>query len=96
MVNVDCLYYESHGVETDYKKAFRWYMSAFDLNDDHDGYAFNGLGLLHQNGSGLPKGYSKRIRYFLKSAEKNNGQGFNCLGDTTKRNWCGFGLQRHH
>ncbi|KAI8880934.1 HCP-like protein, partial [Backusella circina FSU 941] len=58
-------------------KALAWYiLAAMEYNP----WAWNNIGVLYENGFGVPKNYLCAMKWFLKSAEQNSPNAVNNIG----------------
>lgn len=62
------MYYNGHGVEQNYTKAFEWFKKAAD-QDYSVGQYF--LGVMYGDGLGVDQNYAKALEWYEKSAEQN-------------------------
>ena len=66
------------GFRQNYKEALRWFEYA--SKNDVNGFAAFNIGVMYEYGRSVPQNQSKKIEYFLKSAERGCVQAFYALG----------------
>jgi uncharacterized protein len=69
---VGCRYGKGIGIEQNYVQAARYYLLAGGEKKDGDSIAQNNLGLLYEEGQGVPKDQTKAISLFAFSADQGN------------------------
>lgn len=71
-------YYHLESAEPDYTLALKYYQIA---SDDNHAWATNNLGLLYQDGLGVPRNEDKAYEYFQTAARQNNPWAYINLAD---------------
>ncbi|MBR3451266.1 MAG: SEL1-like repeat protein [Muribaculaceae bacterium] len=66
-------YYE----QQDYDEAIKWFRKAAERGDAK---GQNGLGIMYENGQGVPQDYAEAIKWYRKAAEQGDANGQNNLG----------------
>lgn len=64
-------YFEGKGISKNYKKAFKWFNKALEINADNS-YAIYRVGKCYMDGSGISKNVQKGLSFFKKAADFND------------------------
>ena len=75
--NWGVIYYNGHGVEKDYKKAFEWFKRASDKGYTN---ATRIVGRMYYNGEYVEKDYEKAFQYTMRAVEEGDNYAMTMLG----------------
>ncbi|KAG0373882.1 hypothetical protein BGX24_011118 [Mortierella sp. AD032] len=91
MCGIGCLYRKGEGgVSQDFRKAAEWFVKAVVQESTFVKYC---IGLLHHDGSGVPKNYGKTKRWFLKAAIEDCESSLFAMGELYNY---GHGVSRNY